>query len=169
MKRILIIGGNGSGKTTFAKRLAAKLSIPLIHLDKLNWCGNWQVLPRDVFERLLQIELEKERWIIDGNYNRTIPHRIQYCDTVFYFDFSTVKCLYGVTERVLKNFGKTRLDMGGSCPEKFDMTFYKNILVFNKKHRKAYYKLLSKAKGIRVVVFKNRRQAEAYLNSLQNI
>lgn len=40
------------------------------------------------------------------------------------------------------------------------MTFYKNILVFNKKHRKAYYKLLSEAKGIRVVVFKNRRQAE---------
>ncbi len=166
MKRILVIGGNGSGKTTFSKKLAEKLDIPLVHLDKLNWCGNWEVVPKDRFDRLLQNELDKESWILDGNYNRTIPHRIKFCDTVFYFDFSTVKCLYGVTKRVIQNFGKTRPDMGGNCPEKFDMAFYKNILTFNKKHRKAYYKLLSDADGINVIVFKNRQQSEIYLNNL---
>lgn len=166
MKRILVIGGNGSGKTTFSKKLAEKLDIPLVHLDKLNWCGNWEVVPKDRFDCLLQNELDKESWILDGNYNRTIPHRIKFCDTVFYFDFSTAKCLYGVTKRVIQNFGKTRPDMGGNCPEKFDMDFYKNILTFNQKHRKAYYKLLSDTDGIQVIVFKSRRQSENYLKNL---
>lgn len=166
MKRILVIGGNGSGKTTFSRKLAEKTDLPLIHLDKLNWVGNWETVGNDEFDRLLQNELEKDRWIIDGNYNRTIPHRLKFCDTVFYFDFSTVKCLYGVTKRVMQNFGEPRSDMGGNCPEKFDITFYKNILTFNKKHRKDYYKLLSEANGVHVIVFKNRRQSELYLNSL---
>ena len=78
MQRILIIGNAGSGKTTFAKQLSEKLNLPLIHLDRLYWCGNWEHLSRDEFDVILQAELEKPQWIIDGNFNRTIPHRLQY-------------------------------------------------------------------------------------------
>ena len=108
MKRILVIGGNGSGKSTFSKKLGEKTGLPVVHLDKIFWRGNWEYISREEFDVLLENELKKEEWIIDGNFERTLEERMKFCDTVFYFDFSTVQCLFGVTERVLKNYGKTR-------------------------------------------------------------
>ena len=169
MKRILIIGNAGSGKTTFAKTLAQKTNLPLIHLDKLFWCGEWEHLSRDDFDAILQDELDKPEWIIDGNFSRTIPHRLKYCDTVFYFDLSTITCLWGSTVRVIKNYGKTRDDMGGNCPEYFDKQkreLYKAIFTFNKKHRKKYRKLLEEQTNKSIVIFKSRKQAYRYLNNL---
>lgn len=165
MKRILVIGGNGSGKSTFSKILAAKTGLPLIHLDKIFWKGNRKNISREEFDKKLEEELLKEEWIIDGNFERTLERRLQFCDTVFYFDFSTVQCLFGVTERVLKNYGRTREDMGENCPEKFDFEFYKAILRFNKKNRPKTKALLEKYKP-EVIIFKNRKQAEEYLENI---
>lgn len=168
MKRILIIGNAGSGKTTFAKALAEKTHLPLIHLDKLFWCGEWEHLSRDEFDAVLQVELEKNEWIIDGNFGRTIPHRLKYCDTVFYFDLPTITCLWGSTVRVVKNYGKSRDDMGGNCPEYFDkqkVSLYKAIFSFNRNHRKKYRKLLGEQKNKNIVIFKSRKQAMLYLKN----
>ena len=169
MKRILIIGNAGAGKTTFAHQLASKLQLPLIHLDKLYWCGDWGHVSKEEFDCLLQTELEKTEWIIDGNFNRTIPHRLKYCDTVFYFDFPMLVCLWGITKRIIQNYGKTREDMGGNCIEYFDankISFYRNTICFNREHRKDYHALLEKASGVKVIVFKNRKQVANFLNSL---
>lgn len=169
MNKVLIIGNAGSGKTTFAKKLAAAYDLPLVHLDQLYWCGNWEHLGREEFDCILQEELEKPQWILDGNFNRTISHRLQYCDTVFFFDLPTVTCLVGITKRIFENYGKSRPDMGGECRERFDrkkLSLYRNVLTFNHQHRKAYYKLLSEAAGVHVVVFKSQRQAKEYLRQL---
>ena len=169
MQRILIIGNAGSGKSTFSKKLAQKLDLPIVHLDRLYWTGNWEHLERDEFDKVLQIELDKPQWIIDGNFNRTFPHRLQYCDTVFFFDLPTVACLWGITKRIFQNYGKTRSDMGGNCPEYFDkqkVSLYKGVLNFNKKRRKEYYDLLRNAPGVTVTVFHSRKQADKYIDSL---
>ena len=113
MERILIIGGNGCGKTTLGETLGSKLELPLIHLDMLYWRDNWENASKDEFDDLLLKELSKPKWIIDGNMNRTIPLRLKYCDTVIYMDFSRTICVYGAIKRVVKNYGKSRLDMGG--------------------------------------------------------
>ena len=165
MQRILLIGNAGAGKTTFAKQLAQKLRLPLVHLDNLYWRGDWDHLSRDEFDAILQSELEKPQWIIDGNFNRTIPQRLQYCDTVFYFDFPTITCLAGITKRTLANLGKARSDMGGNCIEHFDshkISLYRNVLTFNKQHRRDYYELLDHAGHANVIIFRSRKQAKDF-------
>ena len=169
MKRILIIGNAGSGKTTFALELAEKTGLPLVHLDKLYWKGCWEHTAREEFDVVLQKELEKSEWIIDGNFNRTISHRLNYCDTVFYFDLPITTCLAGITKRTIMSYGRTRSDMGGDCPEYFDrqkLSLYRNVILFNKQHREEYKQLLDSTDGVEVIVFKSRRQVRKYLKSL---
>ena len=100
MKRILIIGNSGAGKTTLANSLAGILRLPLVHLDKLYWRDGWQHVSREEFDALLSVELQKESWILDGNFDRTLPLRLRYCDTVIYLDYSPVVCLCGAVKRV---------------------------------------------------------------------
>lgn len=169
MKRILVIGNAGAGKSTFARQLAEKTNLPLIHLDRLFWYGNWQQRERTEFDALLQEALDKPEWILDGNFSRTLPHRLQHCDTVFYFDIPTVTCLAGITQRVFSYWGKTRPDMGGNCPEYFDKqkpSLYKGVLTYNRRHRENYLRLLGSQNHAQVIIFKSRRQAVNYLSSL---
>ena len=169
MKKILIIGNAGSGKTTFALKLAQKTGIPLVHLDKIYWSGDWEHIEKSEFDIILQKELEKSEWIIDGNFNRTLPHRLKYCDTVFYFDIPTVTCLWGITKRIITSHGKTRSDMGGNCPEYFDkqkLTLYRNVIQFKKRHAKKYDNMLKSAKEIEIIRFKSRHQSELFLKSI---
>lgn len=166
MERVLIIGGNGSGKTTFARDLAEKTGLPLVHLDSLYWKENWESVGREVFDARLEVELNKPQWILDGNMNRTLPHRLKYCDTVFYLDFSSISCLVGVISRTIKYYGKTRPDMGKNCPERIDFSFYKEAFLYNSKHRKKYHKMMEENPQIQWIVLKNRRQVKRYLNKL---
>ena len=165
MQRIIIIGSCGAGKSTLAMKLAQKLNLPLVHLDKLRFIGNWQERPREEFDKLLLAELEKPRWIIDGNYNRTIPLRMQHCDTVIFLDFPRLVCMWGVMKRVIKYHGKTRPDMGGECRERFDPEFMKYVWDFRKKHRKRYLEMLANATDKKVIILKNRRQAKKLLKN----
>ena len=170
MERVLIIGNAGSGKTTFARTLSACTQLPLVHLDKLYWQGDWEHLSREAFDAALQPILETPQWIIDGNFNRTLPHRLAYCDTVIYFDLPTAACLWGITKRVFQHYGKTRSDMGGNCPEFFDRQkpeLYRHVLQFNRQHRKDYYQLLAQS-GCQVVVFRNHRQAAQFLKRIKS-
>ena len=167
MRRILIIGNAGAGKTTFAMKLAEKTGLPLVHLDKIYWCGDWEHLSREEFDKAMQAELEKDAWIIDGNYNRTIAERLGYCDGVFYFDLPTAVCFWGAIKRVILNYGKCRPDMGGHCPERFDWgewDLYRSILQFNRKYRKHYYELLKDQEN--VVIFRSRLQVKKYLKEV---
>ena len=166
MERILIIGGNGSGKTTFSRRLAEKTGLPLLHLDRLYWKGNWDHTTDKEFDALLLPELEKSRWIIDGNYRRTLPLRLAYCDTVVYFDFPRHTCLWGVLTRVLKHYGTCRPDMGGNCPDRFDPAFLKDVWKFNKVQRPFYHTQLNAAENVTVHTFHRCRDAWRWLDSL---
>ena len=169
MKKVIVIGCPGSGKTTFAEKLQKCTELPLYYLDAIWHRPDKTHIPREEFDGRIGEIFATDAWIIDGNYNRTLPHRLSYCDTVFYFDFSTLRCLWGVTWRVLTNLGRVRDDMGGNCRERFSLSFYKSILGFNKAHRERYHSLLEQAAqdGKTVVIFHNRRQVKRYLNTLR--
>ena len=102
MERILIIGCSGSGKSRLARALGQKQGLPVIHLDQLWWKENWQNVTKEEFDSRLAMALNMDRWIIDGNYSRTMEARLSRCDTVIYLDFSRWACLLGMCQRILR-------------------------------------------------------------------
>ena len=167
MERILIIGCGGAGKSTLARQLGEKTGLPVVHLDQIFWSpGNWQHLPKEEFDRQILTELEKSRWILDGNYNRTMPMRLAKCDTVIYLDFNRFTCIRGWLKRVITNWGHHRIDMAPGCKEWFDPEFCKWIWNYNKNHRENNYRLLNEAKNVETIVLKNRRMVKRFLRSL---
>lgn len=166
MKKVLVIGCPGSGKTTLSKSLSGKTGLPLIHLDKIQWTGQWECIRGEDFDRILLEKMQAPCWIIDGNYNRTIPMRLSHCDTVIYLDYPTYVSFFGALKRVISNYGKVRDDMGGNCRERFDLTFFWFILTFNLKNRRRYYKLLESAEGKNIVILKSRKEADKFLRNI---
>ncbi len=165
-KRILLIGCGGAGKSTLARRLGEKCGLPVVHLDKLYWTGEWEHLDKDDFDRVLEAELEKPEWILDGNFTRTLPRRLKACDLVVYLDYPTRVCLWGAIRRVLRNYGKTRPDMGGNCPERFDPEFLRWILTFRREKRPGLLEAI-RASGKPCRVLTSRREAEAFLKTAE--
>jgi len=170
MERILIIGSGGAGKSTLACQLGEMLSLPVIHLDRLYWYGNWQHRTALEFDPLLGQALDGERWIIDGNYIRTLPTRLAYCDTVLFLDYPTIVCLWGAIWRSIRWHGKCRPDMGGTCHERLDPSFMRWVLTFRRHTRGRILEELSRApENVRVCILRNRRECRRFLKSAADI
>lgn len=167
MERILIIGCGGAGKSTLARQMGEILNLPVVHLDKLFWHPGWVESTKEEIDEKIMAEMAKPQWIMDGNYNRTLPQRVKYCDTIIYLDFSRMACLLGVFKRVITTYGTVRPDMGEVCPERFDWDFLKWVWNFNKEKRESYYRLLNETEGVETIVLKNRRMVKRFLRELE--
>ena len=166
MERIMIIGCGGSGKSTLARQLGEKTGLPVVHLDKLFWRPGWVNLTREEFDVVHNAAIEEKKWILDGNFDRTMEQRIRRCDTVVYLDFSRMACLLGVMKRILTTYGKVRPDMGDGCPERFDLEFLQWVWNFNKNKREKNYRLLEQYGDKRIYILKNRKQVNEFLENL---
>ena len=166
MERVMIIGCGGAGKSTLARQLGEKTGLPVVHLDKLFWHPGWVESTKDEIDEKIMAAMAEPCWIIDGNYNRTLPKRLEYCDTVIYLDFSRFSCMMGVAKRVLTSYGTVRPDMAEGCPERFDWEFLKWIWHFNRRNREKNYRYLNETPHAKIYVFKNRRQLKKFLRSL---
>lgn len=162
MKRILVIGCPGSGKSYFSRALAEKLGLPLVHLDMLNWNADGTNVEREVFDKRLAEVLERDEWIIDGNYGRTMERRMERCDAIFFLDFPTEVCLNGVRERK----GKPRPDMPFDPPDSDDEEFMEFISRYNEESRPRVLELLEKHSDREIVVLHGRDEANDYLAKL---
>ncbi len=162
MERVLIIGCPGSGKSTFARRLSELTGLPLYYLDMLWHKPDRTTVSREYFDLQLDKILYKDRWIIDGNYSRTLSHRLERCDTVFLFDLPTEVCIEGVRQRI----GTKRPDMPWIETE-FDEEFRQWILNFSKDRLPEIKSILSKRDAsIKLVIFTSRLEADEYLKLL---
>ena len=167
MERVMIIGCGGAGKSTLARKLGERTGLPVVHLDQIWWApGNWEHMSREEFDVRLAAEMEKDRWIMDGNFNRTLDVRLERADTVIYLDFPRWLCLRGWIGRVIKNWGRAREDMAPGCSEWFDPEMARWIWNFNKQNRRRYLDKLKNWNG-EVHILHNLRQVRRFLEQLK--
>ena len=162
MKKIIVIGCPGSGKTTFAEKLRDKLGIPLFYLDAIWHKPDKTHISREDFDARLGDILKFDQWIIDGNYSRTIERRIAACDTVILFDLPTEVCLDGVRKRR----GQPRSDMPWTETET-DHEFMEFINKYNTETRPDVLALLEKYSKKNIIHFRSREESEEYLMQIK--
>ena len=159
MKKVIVIGCPGSGKSTVSRALHNKTGIPLYHLDMMYWNADKITVEKSVFLERLSTVLEKDEWIIDGNYGSTMELRMAACDTVIFLDYPLDICLDGIRERR----GKPRSDMPWIETEE-DAEFIEFIKSYNEQQKPKVLELLEKYSDKNIIIFKGREQADAFLN-----
>ena len=161
MKRVIVIGCPGSGKSTFARALHNKTLIPLYYLDMMFWNADKTTVEKSVFLERLAGVLKRDEWIIDGNYASTMEMRMSACDTVIFLDYCIDICLAGVRERC----GKRRDDMPWTEFEE-DAEFIEYIKNFNENQRPQIFDLLEKHSDKDIIIFTTREQVDGFLFKL---
>ena len=160
MKRVVVIGCPGAGKSTFSRKLAAKTGLPLHYLDMIWHRADRTVIGREEFDLQLGRLVKEDEWIIDGNYARTLPVRLAHGDTVVFFDLPSEICIEGAKSRL----GQERVDMPWTDDE-LDPEFLQWIVDFPRdvvpeinRHLKNYDKT--------IIRFHSREEADVFISAL---
>lgn len=163
MLKIIIVGSPGAGKSTFARKLRDITGIPLFYLDMLWHKPDRTTVTQEEFNNRLNGILQKDRWIIDGNYQRTLEPRLQACDTVFLMDFPLETCISGAESRI----GKKREDLPWTELE-FDPEFKQWIQDFPKNRLPQLYEMIETYEDNKeIMVFHSRKEADDYLAAMK--
>ena len=164
MLKVIVIGSPGAGKSTFAQKLKKITNLPLYHLDMLWHKPDKTNISRERFDLEVDKILNTDKWIIDGNYQRTLEKRLIKSDTVFLLDFPVEDCILGAESRI----GKKRGDLPW-IEKEFDEDFKQYIINFPKEKLPEIYMLLEKYKRNKdIIVFKTREESDDYLQKLKN-
>lgn len=167
MKRLMIIGCGGVGKSTLARELGKVLGLPVFHLDQMFWKAGWEIAEEADWEQR-QVEVcAGERWVIDGNYGSTIDVRLAAADTVIYLDFARWRCLSGVVRRRFEYHGRVRPDMSEGCFERLDWAFLKWIWNYRRVNRPKVLEMLGALDGEKeVVMLRDRSEVRRFLGDV---
>jgi adenylate kinase family enzyme len=167
MKRVLVIGSSGAGKSTFSRKLGEKTNLPIIHLDRLFWSPNWIETPKDEWRAKVEKALAGDSWIIDGNYSATLAQRLERCDTVIFLDMPRAVCVYRILKRVVVNYGGVRPDMAEGCGEKFDWQFVKLVWNYPNRSKPKVERILAEHERAKTIYrLKSKKEIEKFLSEL---
>lgn len=168
MKKILIVGSGGAGKSTLAKEIGRRLNLPVIHLDAHYWKAGWVHMEFPEWDEKVMEFLEGEAWVMDGNYAKTLPMRLDRADTAIFLDASRMKCIYRIFKRRVQYHNKVREDIGEGCPEKLDLEFVKWVWDYNKRSGETVKAILEEAKSRKkIIMLKSKRDIKNFLNTLR--
>jgi adenylate kinase family enzyme len=179
MKRVVIVGCPGAGKSTFAKKLHERTGLPLVHLDFYHHQRQHNYYTdKPAWISRVKTLMRPEQWIIDGNYMSTIPERFRAADTIIFLDLPRWLCVYRVAKRRFHYRNKRRDDMPSDWTEKANIAFLKYVWHFNRHDKPKLVSEINKHVAIDknndknhakdVLIFHNSQDAERYLAQLEN-
>lgn len=164
MRRVMVIGGPGAGKTTFAFALGRLTGLPVTSLDTLYWLPGWTQRPPVEGDRLAREAASGDAWIIEGNYTATFPERLRRADTLVFIDIGTARRLVRVVLRTLRDHGRVRAHMAEGCPERFDRDFLKWVANYRRTgRRRALAAIAAPSPRLRVVHLRSPAAARRFL------
>ncbi|MBF6022895.1 AAA family ATPase [Lysobacter niastensis] len=168
MRRVLLIGPGGAGKSTLAATIASRLGLPLIHLDAMYWKPGWQETPKDEWRDKVAALVAQEAWVMDGNFGGTLDLRLAACDTVLFLDMPPLLCMWRVLRRRWRFHREVRPDMAAGCIERLDADFLLWILAYRwRSAPRVRAKLDAEARaGKQVFVLDSQAAVDRFLDAL---
>ena len=160
IKKIIVIGSPGAGKSCFSRELTLLTNIRLFHMDNLYWHKDRTHITHEELVSKLNEIMSDETWIIDGNYISTLELRIKEANTIFYLDYPTEVCIEGIKSRV----GKKRDDIPW-VEDELDNDFLKFVETFRTETKSQIESLLEKYNYKRLYRFSCRDDMNKYLYS----
>jgi len=162
VKKVLVIGCPGAGKSYFARRLHDCTGLPLYHLDLIWHRPDKTHITREEFDARLREIFAEEAWILDGDFSRTMEVRMAACDTILFFDLPYEACMAGIRARE----GTKRPDMPWA-EARADEGLLESVARYIPERRPEVYRLLEQyGPGRQVAVFRSREEAQAWLAAL---
>jgi adenylate kinase family enzyme len=164
MRRVVILGSGGAGKTTLADELGRVTGLHVFHLDRYFWHPGWVETPRDEWRAVQRELFAGDEWIADGNYTATLDERLPRSDTVVFCDFPTWRTLPRALRRSVTNRGRAVQAEG--CPERLDPQFLWWVACYRTRTRpKVLHAIAELAPNADVHVLRNARAVRAFLTT----
>jgi len=169
MKKVLILGPSGTGKTTLCRELGEKMNLEILHLDEVYWKKDWENINKEDFDVALKNFLrKKDKWVIDGNYsnNAHFKYRLDVADTIIYLDYGVNAALQGIHKRARMYKHITRSDMADGCIEGIDQIFLQYVAFYDYRNKmlKAIVNRYKNKK--KIMIFKSREKLHKWFNAL---
>jgi adenylate kinase family enzyme len=168
-RRILVLGSSGAGKTHLSERLSEILGIALIHLDAHFWQPGHQPRGerewRDGVSKLAQ----RESWVMDGTYERSLDLRIPHADAIIVLDCPRNRCLDRVLRRQLESKGKQRRDRAERCAERVDLNHVRYVMQYDEVTRPQIFASIERyGRGKPVAKLRGPEDVDPFVSMLQS-
>jgi adenylate kinase family enzyme len=165
MRKILVVGPGGAGKSVLARRLGERLGIEVVHLDKFYWRPGWVETPKDVWLRTVEGLAGRDAWIMDGNYSGTLGVRFAACDAVVFLDMPRSLCLRRMLKRILMYRKADRPDMAEGCRERFSLEFARWIWSYPRRSRPKVVRILESDPRKKIIRLRSPEEVEKFLDA----
>ncbi len=173
MQRVVVIGVTGSGKTTFAKKLAARLLFPHYAMDELRFLANWETRSWVEMRTILTEIIQQPAWVMDGNYSQVRDLTWGKADTVIWLNYAFPVAFSRLVKRTLRRI-ITREELFGGCVETFQSQFFSKDSLFLWffqtfwKRRKAYPQVFQQPefRHIHFITLTSPKEAKKFLSTL---
>jgi adenylate kinase family enzyme len=170
VRKIVVVGPIGAGKSRLASELGELLGIRVLHLDTLFWKPGWVPTPRDEFEAMQRRELATDSWIVDAQFDDMLPDWVYGADMVVFVDISLGRSLWRVSKRRLNRQASVGTPVGepGALHRSL-LKFARNQWQYRRTVRQELLAELARERdGRRVVVLRRDSDTVAFLRSLDS-